>query len=228
MPVIKVEPTRDYKVPYSLDDETPKTLLDEIAVAGSTAELQVEMGAPLELPNKADQEKLANLIKDAKRNPAGKGNGNTLSPALTQTNTAYATASFLRNYGQMLAFDAAQARAAITHKLMEIADCGDIKHELRALELLGKHSDIGLFTERSEITINHKTPEALENAIKERIKRLLNADIIDVTPIGMDLDEELGVYVPPGQYEDEAVQELVQEEEDEEKEEKEEKEELNP
>ena len=222
MPVIKVEPTRDYKVPYSLDDETPKTLLDEIAVAGSTAELQVEMGAPLELPNKADQEKLANLIKDARRNPAGKGNGNTLSPALTQTNTAYATASFLRNYGQMLAFDAAQARAAITHKLMEIADCGDIKHELRALELLGKHSDIGLFTERSEITINHKTPESLENAIKERIKRLLNADIIDVTPIGMDLDEELGVYVPPGEFEEEPVQELVQEEEDEEKEE------LNP
>ena len=217
MPVIKVEPTRDYKVPYSLDDETPKTLLDEIAVAGSTAELQVEMGAPLELPNKADQEKLANLIKDARRNPAGKGNGNTLSPALTQTNTAYATAAFLRNYGQLLAFDAAQARAAITHKLMEIADCGDIKHELRALELLGKHSDIGLFTERSEITINHKTPEALENAIKERIKRLLNADIIDVTPIGMDLDEELGVYVPPGEFEEEPVQELVQEEEDEEK-----------
>ena len=199
MPVIKVEPTRDHKVPYSLDDETPKTLLDEIAVAGNTAELQVEMGAPLELPNKADQEKLNNLIKDARRNPAGKGNGNTLSPALTQTNTAYATASFLRNYGQMLAFDVAQARAAITHKLMEIADCGDIKHELRALELLGKHSDIGLFTERSEITINYKTPESLENAIKERIKRLLNADIIDVTPVGIDLDEELGVYVPPEQ-----------------------------
>jgi len=202
MPVIKVEPTRDYKVPYSLDDETPNTLIEEIAVAGNTAELQVEMGAPLELPNKADQEKLNNLIRDAKRNPAGKGNGNTLSPALTQTNTAYATAAFLRNYGQMLAFDVVQVRAAITHKLMEIADCGDIKHELRALELLGKHSDVGLFTERSEITINYKTPESLENAIKERIKRLLNADIIDVTPIGMDLDEELGVYVPPGEFEE--------------------------
>ena len=214
MPVIKIEPTRDHKVPYSLDDETPKTLLDELAVAGNTAELQVEMGAPLELPNKADQEKLNNLIKDARRNPAGKGNGNTLSPALTQTNTAYATASFLRNYGQMLAFDVAQARAAITHKLMEIADCGDIKHELRALELLGKHSDIGLFTERSEITINHKTPESLENAIKERIKRLLNADIIDVTPVGIDLDEELGVYVPP-EPEDAQFEEIEEEEEDE-------------
>ena len=202
MPVIKIEPTRDHKVPYSLDDEKPKTLIEEIEVAGNTAELQVEMGAPLELPDKADQEKLANLIKDAKRNAAGRGNGNNLNPALTKTNTAYATASFLRNYGQMLAFDASQARAAITHKLMEIADCGDIKYELKALELLGKHSDIGLFTERSEITINYNSPEALETAIKERIKRLLNADVIDVTPVGMDLDEELGVYVPPGELEE--------------------------
>jgi hypothetical protein len=76
---------------------------------------------------------------------------------------------------------------------MEIANCGDPKFELKALELLGKHSDIGLFSERSEITINYKTPEALEDAIKERVKRLLNADIIDVTPIGMDIEEELGI-----------------------------------
>jgi hypothetical protein len=32
----------------------------------------------------------------------------------------------------------------------------------------------------------------LESAIKERVKRLLNADVIDITPLGMDLDEELG------------------------------------
>jgi hypothetical protein len=71
---------------------------------------------------------------------------------------------------------------------------------LKALELLGKHSDIGLFTERSEITINYKTPEDLESAIKDRVKRLLNAEVIDITPIGADLDEVLGVageQLPP-------------------------------
>jgi hypothetical protein len=61
------------------------------------------------------------------------------------------------------------------------------------LELLGKHSDIGIFTERSEITINYKNPEDLENAIKERVKRLINADIIDITPLNNDLDDELGI-----------------------------------
>ena len=80
---------------------------------------------------------------------------------------------------------------------MEIANCGDTKFELKALELLGKHSDIGLFTERSEITIHYKDPSELEKAIRERVKRLLNADIIDVTPIGADLDDILGVAEIP-------------------------------
>jgi hypothetical protein len=191
MPVVKIEPTSAHPVPYSLDDETPKNLIEEIAVAGNTAELQVELGAPLELPDESDQRKLKALIEQASKR---RGKDPATNSPLTQTNTAYAAASFLRTYGQSLAFDAAQARSAITAKLMEIADCGEIKYELKALELLGKHSDIGLFTERTEINITYNNPDSLEKAIKERVKRLLNADIIDVTPVGVDLDEELGIF----------------------------------
>ena len=90
--------------------------------------------------------------------------------------------------------DAAQARAAITNKLMELANCGDARYELKALELLGKHSDIGIFTERSEITINYKDPVDLENEIKERVKRLLNASIVETVPLDQSLDEELGIF----------------------------------
>jgi hypothetical protein len=63
---------------------------------------------------------------------------------------------------------------------------------LKALELLGKHSDIGIFTERSEITVHHTSSSSLENSIKERIKRLLNTSVTDITPID-DLDAQLGV-----------------------------------
>ena len=76
---------------------------------------------------------------------------------------------------------------------MELANCGDPKFELKALELLGKHSDIGLFTERSELTINYKTPEDLEEAIKERVKRLLNSQMVDITPNTLTLEEEFGI-----------------------------------
>ena len=187
MPTVRLTPDKSKPVPFDLTEEVAGTFEDEIAVAAATAELQVDLGAPIEIdPDTYQQEQrlLEAVIKNKDKKP------------LQQVNTAYAAAAFLRTYGSSLALDAAAARSAITNKLLEIANCGEPKFELKALELLGKHSDIGLFTERSEITINYKSPEALEDAIKERVRRLLHADLIDVTPLGKDLDEEFGVAPP--------------------------------
>ena len=184
MPIVHVEPTDEHPVPYDISDEVSPNFLEEMAVAGATAELQVDLGVSLEL-DPADAARQESLLKAVISKQKSKN--------LTDVNTAFAAAAFLKTYGAQLAFDVASARAAITNKLMELANCGDPKFELKALELLGKHSDIGIFTERSEITINYKNPEDLEEAIKERVKRLLNADIIDITPLNNDLDEELGV-----------------------------------
>ena len=183
MPVVNIEPTKDHPVPYDMSDAKATTLIEQMAVAGNTIELQVELGAPLEVDDDtADREKALFAEVVSKRK----------SDNLKNPVTAFAAAAFLRTYGQQVALDVAATRAAVTNKLMEIANCGDPRYELKALELLGKHSDIGLFTERSEITINYRNPEELENAIKERIKRLLNASVVDVTPLGADLDAKLG------------------------------------
>jgi hypothetical protein len=192
MPVIKVEPTKAHPVPYDTAEMKPSTLLEEIAIAGNTAELLVEMGAPLELDENTAKEakKLADVVNKRQ------------TKNLKQVSTSFGAAQFLRQYGQQLALDANEVRAALTFKLMEIANCGETKYELKALELLGKHSDIGLFTSKSEITINYKNPEELENAIKERVKRLLNADVIDITPLGQSIEEELAVFNPA--YEEDA------------------------
>ena len=184
MTVVSIEPTKEHPVPYDTTEEKPKTLLEDMAVSGNTAELQVALGAELEV-SEGDMERERELIEAVAE--AKKPNN------LTNQNTAFAAAAFLRTYGQQLAMDAAQSRAAITNKLMEIANCGDPRFELKALELLGKHSDIGLFSERSEIIINYKNPEDLEKAIKERVKRLLNANVVEIIPLGADLDDELGV-----------------------------------
>ena len=185
MPNVKIDPTKDKPIPYDLGREKPATTLEKMAVAGNTVELQEALGAVLDLP-KADLEKEKNLIEDAVKKKKTQN--------LSQPNTAFAAAAFLRTYGQQLAMDAAQARAAITNKLMEIANCGDARYELKALELLGKHSDIGIFTERSEITINYKDPADLEKEIKDRVKRLLNANVVETVPLSQSLDEELGVF----------------------------------
>jgi hypothetical protein len=79
----------------------------------------------------------------------------------------------LNEYDKQIIADGAQVRTYVTNKLLDISHCGDAKVELRALELLGKLSDVGAFTEKSEITINAKTTIELESAIKDKINRLL-------------------------------------------------------
>jgi hypothetical protein len=201
MPVVKIEPTDKHPVPFSLDEEVLPTYMDEVVIAANTAELIESLGAPLEVDEKTIEKEKA-LIKSALK---GKNR-----EALKSLPVALAASSFVREYGHNLAHDITEVRAALTNKLLEIANCGDTKFELRALELLGKHSDISLFTERSEININYNSPDALESAIKERVKRLLNAKVIDMPTASEDLDEELGRYIPP--VDDEEEYEDVQDE----------------
>jgi hypothetical protein len=198
MPTIKVTPTDAHPVPFDIEPDKTQNFMEEISVAANTAEALEELGAPLEVdPVTYDREK-ALIDAVAKRQQAA---------PLKNYSTALAASGFLKTYGQNIAFDVGQVRAALTNKLLEIANCGETKYELKALELLGKHSDIALFNERSEITINYNSPDALEAAIKERVKRLLNAQVIDVTPPGMDLDDELGVYTPVRDAEEEVGEE---------------------
>jgi len=185
---LHVTPTKDHPVPYDLSAEVADTLLDELSVAANTIELQTTLGAKLDL-DVEDVEREQALLLDVVANGKAKN--------LTQPNTAFAAAAFLRTYGAQLALDVAAARAAITNKLMEIANCGDPKYELKALELLGKHKDISLFTDRSEVTINYKDPAQLEQEIKERVKRLMNASVVETIPQGSALDDELGVFQHP-------------------------------
>jgi hypothetical protein len=185
MPKVKLAPTGEVPLPYSPEDVRTDSFLDELTAAANTATFLEDMGIPLEVdPSTFEREKalLAGAIK-----------GQHVTP-LTSYATALGAKAFLQQYGQNLALDVGQVRAALTNKLLEIANCGETKFELKALELLGKHSDISLFTQRSEININYNSPEALESAIKERVKRLLDAEVIDITPTGVSLDEEFGFY----------------------------------
>jgi hypothetical protein len=92
--------------------------------------------------------------------------------------------------------NAAETRNLIQNRLLEISRCGDPKHELKALELLGKMSDIGVFTEKSELVITHKTANELKEAIRDKINRLLNSDVIDVESFSDGLEEELNLDEP--------------------------------
>jgi hypothetical protein len=195
--MINIEPSKDHPIPFDLSEEKPKTLSDSIAIAANTADLIDSLGGSIDFSEK-DEQSARELIK---------GQSKTTTPQhVTQPGVARYAAAILKKYDYQALEDAQQARSFITNKLIELADCGDAKIEIKALELLGKHSDIGIFTERSEITITHRSSSELENSIKERVKRLLNSDIVDITPLD-DLDAQLGTPQLTSESEEESAQE---------------------
>jgi hypothetical protein len=97
----------------------------------------------------------------------------------------------LTEYDHRVILDATQARTYITNRLLEISACGDPKSELRAIELLGKLSDVGAFTDKSEITITHRSANDLRQVIQDKISKLLQIDVVDVE--AKSISDELGL-----------------------------------
>ena len=190
--MIELQPSADKPMPFDLSDEQPKTHADSIAVATNTVDLIERLGGSLDFDAKDFQ--AAAALATGKTKPS-------VPTTIQRSGVAKVLALAVKEHDFQVFADVQQARNFVTNKLVALADCGDVKIEIKALELLGKHSDIGLFTERSEITVHHTTSSSLEASIKERVKRLMNAEITDVTPFD-DLDAHLGP-VDGGTFENE-------------------------
>jgi len=80
--------------------------------------------------------------------------------------------NILDEYGMQVVANAMHLRHYVTNKLVIHSDDKDPKISLRALELLGKVTDVGLFTEKSEITVRHETDEDLRNKLRDKLHSL--------------------------------------------------------
>lgn len=192
--MIEIQPTPDKPLPFDLSDEQPKTHADSIAIAGNTVNLIEELGGSIDFDAKDFHAAVA--LAKAEKKP-------TIPTTVQKSGVAKVLAVAIKEHDFQAFADVQQARNFVTNKLIAMADCGDPKLELKALELLGKHSDIGLFTERSEITVHHTSSTSLEASIKERVKRLMNAEVTDVLPLD-DLDAHLGA-VGEGEFKEEKL-----------------------
>jgi hypothetical protein len=106
-----------------------------------------------------------------------------------QPAVALALGRYLSEYERQVIQDKVQVRTVVMNRLMEISQDEDNKIALKALELLGKASD--LFTERSEITITHQTSDELKLALREKIRLLMEMNTIDATPKSTRLTNQL-------------------------------------
>jgi len=109
---------------------------------------------------------------------------------------AYSTGSMryldnmLTEYDQELVNSAVRIREYVKNKLILDSENPDGKIRIRALELLGKIKDVGLFTDRIEITHKNKTDEELEEELGKKLERFMGA----ITPV--EDAEEVGYEEP--------------------------------
>jgi hypothetical protein len=87
--------------------------------------------------------------------------------------------ALLNEYDLDVVRNAQQLRNYIKLKYLELSNSGNAKVELKALEMLGKLSDVGAFTERIDINVTHRTTEELEADLASKLSSYLS-DIIDV------------------------------------------------
>lgn len=81
--------------------------------------------------------------------------------------------ALLSEYDHEIVRDATSVRRYVTHRLLEESHPDkDPKQSLRALQLLGNITEVGLFTERVEVTVKQQTTEELEDKLKKALEIL--------------------------------------------------------
>ena len=188
MTTIQVTPDNAVAMPDKKADDAPKNARQAVEVSATTAMVLNELGMGFDMTPE-DEKAAEKLFENLSKNPEVK----QLPAELNVPAVAAKVGAILKAYDQRIIQDAIQLRTLITNKLVLIAECGDTRYELKALELLGKIQDVGLFSEKSEVTVVHKTTADLEDAIRERVRRLIHANSTDVEPLVYDLEAELGV-----------------------------------
>ncbi len=186
------------EVGVPLSNDSDEDLQARVAAASNTAEELANHGVDLE-PTSEDKEAAARLAVAYADNPektskkASLKNIAKLTPA-----SLLLTNSILREFGSSVVESAVQIRHLVTNKLLIESENADPRIRIRALELLGKISDVGLFAEKSEVTITHQSTDDLRANLRSKLEKLVTAEddieeavIIDSEPL--DVDAELSL-----------------------------------
>ena len=167
-------------------------------VMANTVEHLSQHGLHVE-PNKEDEDVAARLAMAYAEDPEKTSKKVSMTRATKLTPPSLVlTSNILREFGHNIAESATQIRHLVTNKLIEETENPDPRVRIRALELLGKISDVGLFSEKTEVTITHQTTDDLKENLRKKLMKLTtpvddieDAVIIDGEPI--DIDAELGL-----------------------------------
>lgn len=177
-----------------LDDSITSVDLPERVEALDNTVNKLEKHGIDTTPDALDEEVAATLLTSYAQDPDGTSKQVTHKRAATLTPASIKLAnSIIKEFNHSVVESSMQLRHLVTNKLIIESDSPDPRTRMRALELLGKISDVGLFTEKSEVTITHQTTDDIKEKLRAKLTKLTNptldiedAVVLDDSPLDVD------------------------------------------
>lgn len=165
-------PVIDFNIPLADYSPTFESLETRVAAAMAALVDTNNLPAPNEI-DEADKEKAREVFL---------GNELASDADLASPGMVVYLQSLLSEYDTVVVKSAQQMRTYVTNRLLRETDNPDPRIRMKSLELLGKISDVGLFTDKTEITMRHRPTEELEQMLRERLTKVLEAEVVDTKP----------------------------------------------
>jgi hypothetical protein len=161
----------DRAVPMT-DEVQSVDLRERISAAAATLDLLTGVGYEFDISD--DDIAAANdLAKSFAKDPVETSKAAThrrasgLAPA-----TVALVKTILDEFSHEIVESSKAIRNLVINKLIIESENPDARIRIRAIEMLGKMSDVALFTERSEVLITHQSTDDLKSKLKEKLQKL--------------------------------------------------------
>jgi len=176
--MILVTPELDVPVPFSLTAEEARDLHARAQAAFNTVEFLTANGMQLPTVTNADKKEAREQFFET---PTA---GKEISSA-----AALILKGMLDEYDVEVVRNAAQVRNYVKMRLLMLTGSDKESTQLKALEMLGKMSDVGAFAERVDINVTHRTTEELQAELASKLSSYMDG-IIDVEAKSIEIKEE--------------------------------------
>jgi hypothetical protein len=166
-------------MPLPFEDAEPATIVDaQVQTADWLKELELD---DAEAESKADaqaaRQSFASLVTGQPPQNTQQALANVKAPAAVQHLVGMLTA-----YDWAFVEQAKELRGFAVAKILEEVEHPDARIRLKALDMLGKVTEVALFTERIEVKKTEMSDVELENRIKDKLNRFMGViDVVDVT-----------------------------------------------
>jgi hypothetical protein len=194
--MIIATPETEVPLPFHKAGTSPKDIRDLALRAFNTTAFLVENGLPIPDPTIQERKKARLLFLESPSE----------EHEVRSAGTAMALKMLMDEYDVEAVRNAAQLRNYIQMRLLLLSDSPKEQTQLKALELLGKMSDVNAFAENLNVSVTHRTKEELEITLADKLHQLIG-DIEDAVIVPetaeevmkkapsvevIDIDESLG------------------------------------